>query len=87
MSADDTKKSLQQFLPPSKQPGNNHTDSSLDVVRPCEDLSWNHDKSTLHRSGTKGIAEGAVQRVKEGTAVLVQCCPSDGGAMQWTVVA
>ena len=39
----------------------------------CQDLSWNHCTSTLHRSETNGIAERAVRRVKEGTsAVLLQ---------------
>ena len=40
----------------------------------CEELSWNHCTSTtLHRSETNAIAEGAVRRVKEGTsAVLLQ---------------
>ena len=43
----------------------------LRFVKSCEDLSWNHRTSTLHRSETNGIAERAVRRVKEGTNV---CC-------------
>ena len=31
----------------------------------CEEISWNHSTSTPHRSETKGIAEGAVRRIKE----------------------
>ena len=38
----------------------------------CEDHSWNHYTSTPHRSETNGIAERAVRRVKESTAVLLQ---------------
>ena len=41
--------------------------------RACEELDWNHERSTPHRSDTHGIAEGAARRVKEGTSsVLVQ---------------
>ena len=47
-------------------------DNSLEFSKACEDLSWNHCRSTL-RSETNGIAERAVRRVKEGTsAVLLQ---------------
>ena len=36
-------------------------------------FSWNHRRSTAHRSETNGIAERAVRRIKEGTsAVLLQ---------------
>ena len=37
----------------------------------CEDLSWNHCRSTPHRSETKGIAERAVRRVKEETSAVL----------------
>ena len=38
-----------------------------------DELSWNRRTSTPHRSETKGIAERAVRRVKEGTSpVLLQ---------------
>ena len=50
-----------------------YIDHSLEFDKACEDLSWNHCTSTLHRSETNGIAERAVRRVKEGTsAVLLQ---------------
>ena len=50
-----------------------YTDNSLEFGKACEDLSWNHCRSTPHRSETNGIAESAVRRVKEGTsAVLLQ---------------
>ena len=49
------------------------TDNSLEFLKACEDLSWNHCTSTPHRSETNGIAERAVRRVQEGTsAVLLQ---------------
>ena len=47
------------------------SDTSLEVGKSCEDLSWNHRTSTPHRSETNGIAEGAVRRVKEGTSALL----------------
>ena len=34
-----------------------HTDNSLEFGKSCEDLSWNHRTSTLHRSETNGIVE------------------------------
>ena len=53
--------------------GARYIDNSLEFGKACEDLSWNHCKSTPHRSETNGIAERAVRRVKEGTsAVLLQ---------------
>ena len=45
----------------------------IGIWKSCQRLSWNHRTSTPHRSGTNGIAERAVRRVKEGTsAVLLQ---------------
>ena len=45
----------------------------MEFGKACEDLSWNHCRSTPHRSETNGIAERAVLRVKEGTSpVLLQ---------------
>ena len=39
----------------------------------CDELNWNHERSTPHRSETHDSAERAVRRVKEGTlSVLVQ---------------
>ena len=50
-----------------------YTDSSMEFGNSCEDLSWNHRTSTLHPSETKGMAERAARRIKEGTsAVLLQ---------------
>ena len=43
------------------------------TCKSCEDKSWNHRASTLHRFETNGVAESAVRRIKEGTlAVLLQ---------------
>ena len=36
----------------------------------CQDLSWNHRTSTLHRLKTNGIAERAVRRIKEGMSAV-----------------
>ena len=61
------------FLEPTRKPKVTYTDNSLEFGKSCEELSWNHCTSTPHRSETKGIAERAVRRVKEGTsAVLLQ---------------
>ena len=72
-TSQETEKSLQKFLEPTRKPKVIHTDNSLEFGKSCEELSWNHCTSTPHRSETNGIAERAVRRVKEGTsAVLLQ---------------
>ena len=46
---------------------------SLEFMKACEELNWNHRRSTPRRSETNGVAERAVRRVIEGTSsVLVQ---------------
>ena len=67
------RKNLLKFLEPSHAPKVVYTDNSMEFVKACEVLSWNHRTSTPHRSETNGIVERAVRRVKEGTsAVLLQ---------------
>ena len=62
-----------KFLEPTRKPKVTYTDNILESGKSCEELSWNHCTSTPHRSETKGIAERAARRVKEGTsAVLLQ---------------
>ena len=69
----ETQKSLQKFLEPTRKPKFIYADNSLEIGNECEELSWNHCTSTPHRSEPNGIAERAVRRVKEGTsAVLLQ---------------
>ena len=72
-TSQESQKSLQKFLEPTRKPKVIYTDISLEFGKACEDLSWNHCTSTPHRSETNVIAERAVRRVKEGTsAVLLQ---------------
>ena len=79
-TSQETEKSVQNFLEPTRKPKVIHTDNSLEFGRACEDLSWNHRTSTPHRSETNGIAERAIRRVIEGTsAVLLQ----SGLAERW----
>ena len=68
----ETERSLRKFLEPSEKPEAIYTDNSLEFGKACEDLSWNHCTSTLHRSETNGIAQRAVRRVK--VAPLPYCC-------------
>ena len=69
----ETKKSLRKFFEPSEKPKVIHTGNSLEFGKSCEDVSWNHQILTPHRSETNGIAERAVRRIKEGTsAILLQ---------------
>ena len=72
-TSQETQRSLQKFLEPIRNPQVICTGNSLEFVKACEDLSWNHCTSTPHRSETNGIAERAVRTVQEGTsAVLLQ---------------
>ena len=72
-TSQETEKSLQKLLEPTRKPKVIYTDKSLEFGKSCEDLSWNHCTSTPHRSETNGIAERAVRRTQEGTpAVLLQ---------------
>ena len=65
-TSQETQKSLQKFLEPTRKPNVIYTDNSLELGKSCEELSWNHCTSTPHRSETNGT-------VKEGTsAVLLQ---------------
>ena len=57
-------------LEPSEKPKVINTDKSLEFGESCEDLSWNHQTSTLHRSETTGIAERAGTQNKRGNV----CC-------------
>ena len=68
-TSQETQKSLQTFLEPTRKPKVN----SLELSKSCEELYWNHCTSTPHRSETHGIAERAARRIKERTpAVLLQ---------------
>ena len=86
-TSQETQRSLQKFLVPDRKPKVIYTDNSLEFGKAGEDLSWNHCTSTPHRSGTNGIAERAVRRVKEGTsAVLLQSGPNENcGQIPWNV--
>ena len=74
-TSQETQRSLQKFLEPTRNLKVMYTDNSLEFGKSCEELFWNHCTSTQHRWETNGIAERAVRRVKEGTsAVLLQSC-------------
>ena len=72
-TSQETKNRLQKFLELARKPKVIYADNSIEFGKSCEDLSWNHCRSTPHRSETNAIAEGAVRKIKEGTsAVLLQ---------------
>ena len=60
-TSQETERSLQKFLEPDGKPKVIYTDSSLEFGKASEDLSWNHCRSTQHRSQTNGIAESSSQ--------------------------
>ena len=74
----ETQKNPMKFLAPARKPKVIYTVNSLAFGKSCEELSWNHCTSTPHRSETHGIAERAVDRIKEGT--------SAGGQIPWNVI-
>ena len=70
-TSQETQRSLQKFLEPTRKPKVIYTDNSLEFGKACEDLPRNHCTSTPHRSETNASAERAVRRVKEGTSVVL----------------
>ena len=58
------RKELTKFLAPTWKPKVIYADTSLEFVKHCEDLSWNHRTPTPHRSETNGVAERAVRRIE-----------------------
>ena len=67
-----------------------YTDISLEFGKACEELSWNHCASTLHRSETNGIAERAVRRIQEEMSAAYcsnQTWVKNEGLIPWNAVA
>ena len=77
-TSQETERTLQNFLEPSRKPKVIYTDNSFEIGKACEDLSCNRCTSTSHRSETNGIAEGAVRRIKEGTSAGSQDWMTNG---------
>ena len=67
----ETWKSQQKFLEPTRKPKVVYTDNFMEFGKACEELSWNHCTSTPYRSETNGIAERAVRWIKEGTPAVL----------------
>ena len=65
-TSQETQRSLQKFLEPERKTKVIYTDNSLEFGKACEDLSWNHCKSTPHRSETNGIAETSAVLLQSG---------------------
>ena len=86
-SAQETQRRLRKSLRPEENPRSIFCDNSLEFIGACEELNWNHERSTPHRSATNGIAERPVWRVKVGTSsVLVQSGLQENWwveAMEW----
>ena len=70
-TSQEKEKSSRKFLEPSQKPKVIYTDTSLEFGKSCEEFSWNHRTSALHRSETHGISETAVRRVKEGLIATI----------------
>ena len=88
-TSQETQRSWQKFLEPSRKPKVIYIDNSFEFGKVCKKtLTWNRCTSTPHRSETNGIAEGAVRRMKEQ---LRSCCnqvwTKIGGRIPWNVTA
>ena len=70
ISSGDAEESL-TLLTSRRNPRSILMDISHEFVQACEELNWNHERSTPYRSETHGIAERAVRRVKEGTSSVL----------------
>ena len=70
-SAQETWSSLRIILHPEENIRSIYTDNSLEFMKACEELCWNHERSTPYNSETHGIAEKAVRRMKEGTSSVL----------------
>ena len=68
ISAQEAQRSLRAFLRPEENPRSIFPDKFLELVKACEELSWNGESSTPHRSETNEIAERGVRRVKAGAS-------------------
>ena len=67
------KRIYESLQKPSQKPKFIHSYNLVEFGKYCEELSWNHRTTTLHRAETSVIAERAVRRMKEETsAVLLQ---------------
>ena len=69
-TSQETQKSLQKFLEPTRKPKVIYTDNSPEFGKYCEDLAGNHSSSKPHRSETSRIAEKEERRIKEGTSAV-----------------
>ena len=58
-TSQETEKKSRKFLEPTAKPKVIYTDTTWEVGKACEELSWNQCASTPYRSETNGIAERA----------------------------
>ena len=50
-----------------------YSDKGQEFIAATKQLNWEHDLSTPYRKQSNGVAERAIQRVKEGTrCTLIQ---------------
>ena len=75
-----TGKSSRKFLEPSEKPNVTNTDNSLEFGKAYDELSWNHCKSTPHRSETNGIAD---KQYAESRKALMQVVLQSGLDEKW----
>ena len=87
-SAQETQRNQRKFFRPEENTTSIDTGNSLECTTVCEEVCWNHKRSTPHRSETHGNAERAVRRVLEGTSSVFLFsldCKKVGGQKPWSV--
>ena len=76
---------LRTYMGAGREPARLYSDNSAEIIAAAKELKWLHDTSTPYRPQTNGVAERAIQRMKQGTrAVLLQ---SGLGHRWWTYAA
>ena len=87
-TSQETQKSLQKLLEPTRKPQVIYTDNSLEFGKSCEELSWNHLRQ--HRTDRKqmGLLRELYAGLRKG--FLQYCCNqvwvTNGGRIPWNVL-
>ena len=66
-STPDTVQAFMQFAGPGRKPQRVYHDNAKEFVEASTQLKWLHDTSVTGRSETNGIAERAIEDVRQGT--------------------
>ena len=88
-TSQETQKSLQKFLEPTRKTGVIYTDNSWEFGKQCEDISLSHSTWTLHRSEIMGLLREQCAELRKdicGTVAIRSGWKMVGG-FPWNVIA